>query len=196
MRDHVPVARLQHEAERLDAALDDRPSSSRSETRRAARPTPPARSPAGGRRATGRGTSRPDRGGSARRRGARPRPAIGGSAASSFSCADAIASPRPSSAAGPGRPPRNIACASGGVSPSTRVRQPSSELEAARRAALDPDRHAGGAQLVDVAVDGAHRDLQLVGERLRAHPAARLQQHQDREEAAGAHARSYQKYMT
>ena len=71
------------------------------------------------------------------------------------------------------------------------------ELEAALAAAVAPDRHAGGAEVVDVAIDGAHRDLERGGERRGADPALVLQGEQDREQAAGAHRRECAgKYMT
>ena len=41
--------------------------------------------------------------------------------------------------------------------------------------------------VVDVAMERAHRDLQLVGERAGAHPSARLQEHLDRQQSTGAH---------
>jgi hypothetical protein len=61
------------------------------------------------------------------------------------------------------------------------------QLVAAGRAAIGVNRDAGGSQGLHVAVDGAHRDLELVGQFARRHPAPGLQQQQERDETTGAH---------
>ena len=52
---------------------------------------------------------------------------------------------------------------------------------------LGINRHAGGAQLVDVPVDSSDRNLQLVGEDFRTGSAPSLEDHQDGEETTCAH---------
>jgi hypothetical protein len=61
------------------------------------------------------------------------------------------------------------------------------QLKAALLAAFAPQRHAGSRELVDVAQDRALRHLHRLRQRRRRHPAARLQEHQDREQSAGLH---------
>jgi hypothetical protein len=61
------------------------------------------------------------------------------------------------------------------------------QLEAAARSAVGVDWDARGAELLDVAIDRAHRDLEGLGQRLGGQPAAGLQHQQDREQAARAH---------
>ena len=53
--------------------------------------------------------------------------------------------------------------------------------------ALGIDGHARSAELVHIAVQRAHRHLQRLGQRLRAHTAARFQQHLEGQQTAGAH---------
>ena len=57
----------------------------------------------------------------------------------------------------------------------------------AGRAAFRIDRHAGGAQRIDVAVDRALRDLELARPAARAALPPRLQQQQERDEPVGLH---------
>jgi hypothetical protein len=52
-------------------------------------------------------------------------------------------------------------------------------------------RDAGIVQLLHVAVHGADRDLELAGELRRGHPAPGLEQEQDRDQPARAHAPLY-----
>jgi hypothetical protein len=54
---------------------------------------------------------------------------------------------------------------------------------AAAGAALGVDRHAGRAQHLDIAIDGADRDLEALCQRARRHPPAIAQQQQDGEAA-------------
>jgi hypothetical protein len=61
------------------------------------------------------------------------------------------------------------------------------QFEAAVGAAIGVDRHLRRAQLVDVAIDRADRDFELLRQSLGGHPAAGLQKHQNRKEAARAH---------
>ena len=61
------------------------------------------------------------------------------------------------------------------------------QLEAAARPAIGIDRHAGGAELLDVAIDGADRDLERRRQLVGGQPAAGLQHQQDRQQAACAH---------
>ena len=56
-------------------------------------------------------------------------------------------------------------------------------------AALCIHGHAGHAELIDVAIDRAHGDFQLTRQRFGAHTTARLQDDENRQESAGAHAR-------
>jgi hypothetical protein len=56
------------------------------------------------------------------------------------------------------------------------------------RPALRVDRDAGGAEGLDVAVDGPNRDLQLAGQLGRGQPTAVLEVEEQLEEARGAHA--------
>ena len=55
------------------------------------------------------------------------------------------------------------------------------QLETAARAAIRIDRHVRGAELIDVTIDGANRNLELARQRFGRHPAAGLQQQQDRQ---------------
>ena len=59
--------------------------------------------------------------------------------------------------------------------------------DAAERATLGEDRHTGGAQLLDVAVDRPDRDLELARELGRGQAATALEQQQQVDEAAGTH---------
>jgi hypothetical protein len=61
------------------------------------------------------------------------------------------------------------------------------QTEAAAAPAIGIDRNAGSAELVDVAMDRAHSDFEFRGEFARAHAATRLQQDEDRQEAARKH---------
>jgi hypothetical protein len=70
------------------------------------------------------------------------------------------------------------------------------EADAAVRAALGVDRHAGFRQRLDVAVDRPDGHLELLGELRRRHPAAGLEQEQDVDQAAGAHRHSVHRMMT
>jgi len=62
------------------------------------------------------------------------------------------------------------------------------QLVAAAVTGVAVQRDAGRVQRFDVTVDRADRDLQLLGELARGHPAARLQQQQDGDQTARAHA--------
>jgi hypothetical protein len=64
------------------------------------------------------------------------------------------------------------------------------QLEATARAAIRIDRHVRGAELIDVAIDGANRNLEFARQRFGRHPAAGLQQQQDRQQPARTHFRS------
>ncbi len=75
-----------------------------------------------------------------------------------------------------------------------RLRQPRelrapalTQLKPALAPALAPQRHARRRELVNVAQDRAHRHLQRTRQRGRRLPAMRLQQHQDRQQAARFH---------
>jgi hypothetical protein len=59
--------------------------------------------------------------------------------------------------------------------------------ETARAATLGIDRNARGAELVDVAIDGADRNLELARQRIGRQAAAHLKHDQDRKKTAGAH---------
>jgi hypothetical protein len=61
------------------------------------------------------------------------------------------------------------------------------QLESAARAAIRIDRHIRGAELIDVTIDGANRNLELARQRFGRHPAAGLQQQQDRQQPARSH---------
>ena len=61
------------------------------------------------------------------------------------------------------------------------------ELIATGWPAVAVQRHASLCQRVDVAVNGAQRDLQLRGQLARRHPAACLEEQQDREQPARPH---------
>ncbi|MNV55695.1 hypothetical protein D3C71_1479370 [compost metagenome] len=60
-----------------------------------------------------------------------------------------------------------------------------------RKATVAPtlgiDGHTGRAELVHIAVQRAHRDLQCLGQRLRTHAALGFEQHLKGKQAAGAH---------
>ena len=73
---------------------------------------------------------------------------------------------------------------------------PKAGAESAAAAALGIHGNAGGAQLIDVAMDRAHRNFEFGGELARADAAACLQQHQDRKQAAGKHVGTLAEYMT
>ncbi len=62
------------------------------------------------------------------------------------------------------------------------------ELDPTARPALAVDRHARRAERLDVAVDRAHRDLEVRRQLARRRAAAPLQQQQQLDEPAGAHA--------
>ena len=61
------------------------------------------------------------------------------------------------------------------------------QLETAVAAPVCVDRNAGCAQLIDIAMNGAYRNAELLRQRRRAHPAAGLQQHKDRKQPAREH---------
>ena len=61
------------------------------------------------------------------------------------------------------------------------------QADAAERTALGEDRHAGRAQLLDVAMHGPHRDLELAREFSRGQAASALEQQEQVDETAGAH---------
>ena len=64
------------------------------------------------------------------------------------------------------------------------------------RTALGVDRDAGLGEGLDVAVDRPNRDLELLGQLGRRHPAAGLEEEQDIDEAGGAHVQSIPRFMT
>ena len=61
------------------------------------------------------------------------------------------------------------------------------QLEAAAGPAITIDRNARCAERIDIAIDGADRNLELFRKFVRGQPLPQLQQDQDRQEAAGAH---------
>ena len=61
------------------------------------------------------------------------------------------------------------------------------------RAALGVDGDAGGAERLDVAMDGPDRDLQLLCELRGGHAATRLEEQQQREQAGRTHGAMVQK---
>ena len=63
------------------------------------------------------------------------------------------------------------------------------------RTALGVDRHAGGGQRLDVAMDGPFRDFELRGELGGSQPAATLEEQEQRNEAGGAHGRRIARFM-
>ena len=70
------------------------------------------------------------------------------------------------------------------------------QADAAVRPALGEDRDAGGAQGVDVAVDGPDRDLELVGQLSRGQAAAGLEDQQQVDQSTGTHRGSIRRCMT
>jgi len=50
------------------------------------------------------------------------------------------------------------------------------QLESAARATIRIDRHVRGAELIDVTIDGANRNLELARQRFGRHPTAGLQE--------------------
>ena len=69
-------------------------------------------------------------------------------------------------------------------------------MESAAWSAIPVDRRAGGGERVDVAIDGAHGDLELRGQRVGGQPSAQLQKDQDRQEPVGAHGSMQQEVLT
>ena len=131
---------------------------------RGSRSRRPPRARAGAAPCPRRGTSRACRGGRAARRGVARSWSSCGSAASSFSRAAASSPPSPSSAAGPGMPGGEERLRLVGGQPGEARAVAAREPVAARRAAHRLDGHARGGERLDVAVHGAHRDLELLGE--------------------------------
>ena len=110
-----------------------------------------------------------------------------GSAAISLSWAACSRSARPSSAAALFSPAiESVSTSSGGHAGEPRP-VAVEQREAAAGAALGIDGHARGAEIVGVAVDGAHRDLELIGQRLRRDAAPRLEEQEHREKPARPH---------
>ena len=121
--DEVPGAGLEHQAERVEHPLADRPVGPLvADLEPALRSRPPRRPARGTAGRRSRAASPARRGGTGRGCGPPARGTPAAAAASSLSWVAASTLPRPRSAAAPGRPVRNIASASSAVMPVSRVR--------------------------------------------------------------------------
>ena len=188
-RDDVPAARLEHQAVRLQAPVDvgrllpaavadvEHPAvPHRVRDRRQMRDLVVRRVPAGrvqveAASASGRPASRS----SARER--RTQLELGGGEGRA----------EPELGGGPGMPGEEQRLRLPGGQPGQPGAVAGEQLVAAGVPGVAVQRHARRVQRLDVAVDGAHRHLQLLGELGGGHPAPGLEQQQDREKTAGLH---------